>query len=84
MICLVWYLMGRNRFKHSLVPVVLAGVALAVQLLAIPLEHEDPAAFGDNFGGLALLVPFFIFAAVQYVVTARYQRALKASEKPGQ
>ena len=71
LVSLVWYLAGHNRFKRSLVPIVLAGLAVAVQLLAILLERDDPAAFGDNYIGLTLLVPFFIFAIAQYSVSGR-------------
>src|SRR6516225_1672722 len=69
--CLVWYVIGRNRFQRSIVPVVLAGLALVVQVLAILLERDDPAAFGDNFGGLVMLIPFFIFVLVQFILTRR-------------
>jgi hypothetical protein len=48
-----------------------------VQALAILLERDDPAAFGDNFGGLVMLIPFFIFVLVQFVLT---RRALLAAE----
>jgi len=41
LIGLVWFLSGRNRYKRSVVPVVLAGLALLVQALAIPLERHD-------------------------------------------
>jgi hypothetical protein len=43
------------------IPLVLAGLALAVQLVAIPLERDDAAAFGDNIGGLVMLAPFSSF-----------------------
>jgi len=55
--CLVWYVIGRNRFQRSVAPAVFAGLALVVQALAILLERDDPAAFGDNFGGLFMLIP---------------------------
>ena len=71
LICLIWFVIGRNRFKRSLVPVVLAGLALAVQILAIPLEHDDAGAFGDNIGGLIMLAPFFVFVVVQFIVNGR-------------
>lgn len=71
LVCLVWYLVGRNRFKHSLVPVVLTALALLVQAVAVPLEADDAAAFGDNIGGLVLFVPFFVFVIVQYVWNRR-------------
>ena len=75
--CLVWYVIGRNRFQRSVAPVVFAGLALVVQALAILLERDDPAAFGDNFGGLVMLIPFFIFVLVQFILTGR---ALLAAE----
>jgi hypothetical protein len=65
--CLVWFLSGNNRFERSLVPLLLAGLSLAVQLLAVPLETDDIAAFGDNIGGLVMLAPFFVFALVYFV-----------------
>lgn len=74
-LCLVWYLAGRNRLKRSLVPVILAGLALAVQLLAIPLEHDDAAAFGDNYGGLVMLAPFFLFVIIQFILNGRHTSA---------
>ncbi len=65
--CVVWFLIGRNRYQRTVIPLALAGLALVVQLLAIPLERDDPAAFGDNLGGLALYVPFFVFALIYYL-----------------
>lgn len=61
-----WYLFGQNRYRRSVVPLALAVAAAIVQLVAIPLENDDPAAFGDNIGGLVFLVPFLVFAVVQY------------------
>jgi peptidoglycan/LPS O-acetylase OafA/YrhL len=69
--CLIWFLAGRHRYQRSLVPLLLAGLALAVQIIAIPLERDDPAAFGDNFGGLIMLAPFFVFALVYYLLRRR-------------
>lgn len=72
-----WYLIGGNRYKRSAVPLVLAVVALAVQIVAIPLETDDPAAFGDNIGGLILLAPFVIFVVIQYIWTGRQLQSAK-------
>ncbi len=69
--CLIWFLSGHNRYRQSIVPLVLTGLALAVQVVAIPLEHDDAAAFGDNIGGLVLLAPFFVFALVYYLSRIR-------------
>ena len=83
--CLVWYVIGRNRFQRSVAPVVFAGLALVVQALAILLERDDPAAFGDNFGGLFMLIPFCIFVLVQFILTRRThlsaERATVAEER---
>jgi hypothetical protein len=78
--CLVWFLAGRHRYQRSLVPLLLAGLALAVQIIAIPLERDDPAAFGDNSGGLIMLVPFFIFALVYYLSGRRAQSGDRLEE----
>jgi hypothetical protein len=83
--CLVWYVIGRDRFQRSVVPVVFAGLALVVQALAILLERDDPAAFGDNFGGLVMLIPFFIIVLFQFILTGRAllaaERAIAAEER---
>jgi hypothetical protein len=83
--CLLWYVIGRHRFQRSVIPVVFAGLALVVQALAILLERDDPAAFGDNFGGLVMLIPFFIFVLVQFILTRRMhfsaERATAAEER---
>lgn len=63
---MIWYLIGRNRFKRTPVPLVLAAVALVVQLVGLVLERNDSAAVGDNIGGLWLFVPLLVLLAVQY------------------
>jgi len=70
-IAVTWYLAGRNRFRRSAIPVVLAGLAMMIQLFAIPLERDDPAAFGDNIGGLVMLIPFFVFVLISYLRAPR-------------
>ena len=69
--CLVWLLIGRHRFQRSILPVIFAGLMLAVQAIAIPLEHDDAGAFGDNIGGLVMFAPFFIFVVVQFISSKR-------------
>ncbi len=66
-----WYLAGRNRLRRSAIPVVLAALAMGIQLIAIPLERDDPAAFGDNIGGLVMLIPFFVFVLISYLRVPR-------------
>jgi hypothetical protein len=73
--CLVWFLIGRNRYQRSAVPLVLVALALLIQIAAIPLERDDLAAFGDNIGGLMMLVPFFFFSLLYYRSINRTQPA---------
>jgi hypothetical protein len=78
-IAVVWYLVGGNRFKRSIVPIVLAAITLLVQLSGVLLEHDDPTSFGDNIGGMWLFVPLLVFLIVQYVRSGRYQAAVAVS-----
>jgi hypothetical protein len=65
-VAVIWYLIGRNRFKRTPLPLVLAAVALVVQLVGLVLERSDSAAVGDNIGGMWLFVPLLVLLAVQY------------------
>ena len=74
-VAVIWYLVGRNRFKRSLVPIVLSGIAIIVQVVGLVLEKEDPASFGDNIGGMWLFVPLFVVLVVQFYLNRRYLSA---------
>ncbi len=78
--CLIWFLSGRSRYQRTAIPLVFAGGALAIQLLAVPLERDDAAAFGDNIGALVLLLPFFVFALVYYLRLSRTVQLLEGRE----
>jgi 4-amino-4-deoxy-L-arabinose transferase-like glycosyltransferase len=65
-VAVIWYLLGRNRFKRSVVPIVLSGTAIIVQIVGLVLEKDDPASFGDNIGGMWLFVPLFVVLVVQF------------------
>ena len=70
LIAVLWYLtVGRTR--RSIVPVVLTVLALAAQVLGVVLEVSDKDAFGDNIGGMVILVPFLLFMIWQYTRQAR-------------
>ncbi|HEV7126414.1 MAG TPA: hypothetical protein VGN32_03110 [Ktedonobacterales bacterium] len=66
LLAVVWYLTS-GRTRRSVVPVVLTTLALAFQVLGVFLEISDKASFGDNIGGMFMLVPFILFAIWQYV-----------------
>ena len=70
-VAVIWYLLGRNRFKRSVVPIVLSGTAIIVQIVGLVLEKDDPASFGDNIGGMWLFVPLFVVLVAQFYVNRR-------------
>jgi hypothetical protein len=74
-IAAVWYLVGGNRFKRTIVPIILAALALIVQFSGVLLEHDDPSASGDNIGGMWLFIPLLVLLIVQYGRNGRYQSA---------
>lgn len=74
-VAVIWYLVGRNRFKRSVVPIVLSGLAVIVQIVGLVLEKDDPASFGDNIGGMWLFVPLFVFLIVQFSLNRRHLAA---------
>jgi hypothetical protein len=49
-----WYMMGRNKFSRSLVPMGLMIAALAVKVLGLILEIGDSEDAGDEYGALIL------------------------------
>ena len=71
-VAVTWYLVGRNRFKRSVVPIVLSGIAIIVQIVGLVLEKDNPASFGDNIGGMWLFVPLFFVLIVQFYVNRRH------------
>ena len=79
-IALVWYLVGSNRFKRSLVPLGLVVVALVVQILGVYLEVGDKEAFGDNIGGMFLFLPSLVFTGYQYWRTGKLLASGEAAQ----
>ena len=74
-VAIIWYLVGRNRFTRSPVPIILSAAAVVVQIAGLGLERDDPASFGDNIGGMWLFVPLLVLLIVQFFVNRRYQAA---------
>ncbi len=63
---LTWYLWSQNRFSRSLAPVAIAVLAIAVQVLGLVFERDDPRAFGDNIGGALYFGVVVALLAIQY------------------
>ena len=71
-VAVIWYLLGRNRFKRSVVPIVLSGIVIIVQIVGLVLEKDSAASFGDNIGGMWLFVPLFVVLIVQFYLNRRH------------
>ncbi len=67
LVALAWYLFAGMRTRRTLVPSALAALALAVQVIGVFLESDDKASFGDNIGGMLMLVPLAGVALWQYL-----------------
>ena len=66
-VLLVWYLLGENRFKRSLFPVIVVVLILPVQVYGLLNEINDKAAVGNDIGGMFLYLPFVLFTLYQYL-----------------
>jgi hypothetical protein len=67
LVAVVWYAAGRSRTRRSFVGPVLVLAALGFQVFGALIERDDPTAFGDNIGGMLLLVTFSIVGLWQWL-----------------
>ena len=68
---ILWYLWRDNRYARSLVPIGIAAAAVAVQVLGLILERDDPKAFGDNIGGALYFGVALLLLLIEYRRTPR-------------
>lgn len=71
-----WYLWPGNSKRRSIVPLVISGLAVVVQVLGLILERDDPKAFGDNIGGMVFFGVGLVLIAVQQWRTRTILRRL--------
>ena len=81
-VAVIWYLLGHNRFKRSVVPIVLSGLAIIVQVVGLVLEKDNASSFGDNIGGMWLFVPLFVFLIVQFYINRRHLASAEVASAP--
>jgi len=53
---IAWYLWGKHKFQHSIVPVIFVWVGFAIKIMAIVIEFKDKEDVGDDFGGVILFL----------------------------
>ena len=71
-----------GRLKRPGVPIVLAAIAIIVQVVGLVLEKDDPASFGDNIGGIWLFVPLFFVLVVQFYINRRHLASAEVASAP--
>jgi peptidoglycan/LPS O-acetylase OafA/YrhL len=79
-IAVVWYFIGKNWRRRSVLPVTLVGGALAVQILGVFIEKDDQTALGADIPWLFIFVPLLILVLV---LSSAHGRMLKDSASPG-
>jgi FtsH-binding integral membrane protein len=69
---IAWYLIGKNKFSRTIVPILFTAAALIMKLLAFfVFEAGDAADLGDEFGAMILFVITLAFLIWQYVSIKR-------------
>ena len=69
---IAWYLVGKNKFSRTIVPMLFTAAALVMKLLTVfLLENGDAADLGDEFGAIILYVIALGFLIWQYVSIRR-------------
>jgi len=80
---IVWYVIGKNKFSRSLVPILLVAAALVIKLIAfIFLEAGDAADLGDEFGAIVLFALGTGLLIWQYVSTKRLAEKSVQEKEP--
>lgn len=70
-LALAWYLWRAHRIERSVAPIIFTVIAVLVQITGLILERDDPAAFGDNIGGMLYFGATVALLGVQYRATRR-------------
>ena len=80
---IVWYLIGKNRFSLTIVPILFITAALVMKLIAFfLLEKGDAADLGDEFGAIILFVITLAFLIWQYVSIKRMAQTAEEAAQP--
>lgn len=80
---IVWYLLGKNKFSRTIVPILFTTAALVMKLIAFfLLEKGDAADLGDEFGAIILFVITLGFLVWQYVTIKRIAQTAEEAAEP--
>jgi uncharacterized membrane protein YccC len=76
----VWYLVGKNRYSHSFVPIIFSVLALIFKGLGLYLEFGDLIDRGDEFGALLLFILTIALSIWLYTSARRMAEKAEAAE----
>lgn len=62
-----WYLWGKNKWKHSIYPVLFVWAGLLIKIMAVVVEFKDKEDVGDDFGALILFVLASLLVSFLYL-----------------
>lgn len=80
-VAVVWYFTGRHWAKRSSMPVILAALALVVQIAGFVIEIGDPTALGDDIPGLLVFGSGLVIVAAVYYLNGRYLALVPSSRE---
>jgi hypothetical protein len=73
---IMWYLIGKNKFSRTIVPILFTAAALVVKIVTLFfLERGDAADLGDELGSIILFVITLGLLIWQYVTIRRVAQA---------
>lgn len=73
---LIWYLVGKNKFKQSFVPMLFVTLGLVVKLGGLFMEFKEKDDVGDDFGGVILFILATILVWVLFFMTPKVLKKL--------
>ena len=60
----IWYLLGKNRYSRSVVPLSMVTAALVVKVVGLALEFNDNADRGDDIGVVQVILALLIIVGI--------------------
>ena len=80
---IVWYLIGKNKFSRTIVPILFTTAALVMKLITFfLLEQGDAADLGDEFSAIILFVITLALLLWQYVSIKRMAQTAEEAAQP--
>lgn len=69
---IVWYLWGKNKWKRTIVPVLMVWAGLVIKIMAVVIEFKDKEDVGDDFGAVILFVLATALVTFLYIKSKKF------------